>query len=88
MGPGWPFGYIPDDRASLGSIGKQETGRVTVHVPYPMEEYTESLTSRVLARLLRGRRIEPGDTVALDLEKIRIAGRGYAWFCDSLEVVE
>ncbi len=81
---------VPDTamgRASLGSIGKQEMGRITVHVPYPTEDYTESFTSWVPARLLRDRRIERGVTVALDLERIRIVGRGYAWFCDSLQVV-
>lgn len=74
-------------RACLGSIGKEEMGKITVHVPYPTEDYTESFTSWVPARLLRDRRIKPGVTVAVDLERIRIVGRGYAWFCDSLEAV-
>ncbi len=74
-------------RASLRSIGKQKMGKITVHVPYPTEDYTESFTSWIPARLLQNRRIERGVTVALDLERIRIVGRGYAWFCDSLEVV-
>jgi len=73
--------------ASLRSIGKQKMGKVTVHVPYPTEEYTESFTSWVPAKLLRDRRIERGVTVAVDLRRIRIVGRGYTWFCDSLEVV-
>ena len=74
-------------RASLRSIGKQEMGRITVHVPYPTEDYIESFTSWIPAKVLRDRRIECGVTVALDLERIRIVGRGYAWFCDSLQVV-
>ncbi len=74
-------------RASLRSIGKQEMGRITVHVPYPTEHYTESFTSWIPAKLLRDRRMKRGVTVALDLERIRVVGRGYTWFCDSLEVV-
>ncbi len=64
-------------RASLRSIGKQQVGKITVHVPYPTEDYTESFTSWVPAKLLRDRRIKRGVTVALDLERIRIVGRGY-----------
>jgi hypothetical protein len=75
-------------RASLGSIGKQEMGKITVHVPYPTEDYTESFTSWIPAKLLRDRRIQRGVTVALDLERIKIVGRGYAWFCDRLEVLQ
>lgn len=74
-------------RASLGSIGKQEMGKITMHVPYPTEDYTESFTSWVPAKLLRDRRIKRGVTVAVDLERIRIVGRGYTWFCDSLEAL-
>ncbi len=75
-------------RASLGGIGKEEMGRITVHVPYPEEDfYTESFTSWIPARLLRDRRLRRGAKVAVDLESIRIVGRGYAWFCDNLEVV-
>ncbi len=74
-------------RASLGSIGKQEMGKITVHVPYPTEDYIESFTSWIPVKLLRDRRIKRGVTVALDLERIQIVGRGYTWFCDSLEVV-
>ncbi len=74
-------------RASLRSIGKQEMGKITVHVPYPTEDYVESFTSWIPAKLLRDRRIKRGVTVALDLERSRIVGRGYTWFCDSLELV-
>lgn len=74
-------------RASLGSIGKQEMSKITVHVPYPTEDYVESFTSWVPARLLRDRRVKRGVTVAVDLRRIQIVGRGYAWFCDSLELV-
>jgi len=74
-------------RASLGSVGKQEMGKITVHVPYPTEDYTESFTSWIPAKLLQDRRIERGVTVALDLDRIQIVGRGYTWFCDSLEIV-
>ncbi len=72
-------------RAWLGSIGKQPVGKVTVHVPYPTEDYTESFTSWIPAKLLRDRRVKPKVAVAVDLHRIRIAGRGYTWFCDSLE---
>lgn len=81
---------LPDTatgRASLGSVGKQEMGKITVHVPYPTEDYTESFTSWIPAKLLQDRRIERGVTVALDLDRIQIVGRGYTWFCDSLEIV-
>ncbi len=75
-------------RAWLGSIGKQEMGKITVHVSYPTDDdYTESFTSWIPAKLLRDRRIKRGITVALDLKSIRIVGHGYAWFCDSLEIV-
>lgn len=74
-------------RASLRSIGKQETGKITVHVPYPTEDYTESFTPWVPAKLLRDRWIRRGVTVAVDLYRIQIVGRGYTWFCDSLEVL-
>lgn len=77
----------PIGRASLGSIGKQEMGKITVHVSYPTEDYTESFTSWIPAKLLRDRRIKRGVTVALDLERIQVVGRGYTWYCDSLEVV-
>ncbi len=62
-------------------------GKITVHVPYPTEDYIESFTSWIPAKLLRDRRIKRGVTVALDLERIQIVGRGYTWFCGSLEVV-
>jgi hypothetical protein len=81
---------VPDTtigRASLRSLGKQEMGKITVHVPYPTEDYTESFTAWIPAKLLRDRRIRRGVTVALELERIQIVGRGYAWFCDSLKVV-
>lgn len=81
---------VPDTtmgRASLRSIGKQEVGKITVHVPYPTEDYIESFTSWVPAKLLRDRRIKRGVTVAVDLKSISIVGRGYAWYCDSLKVV-
>jgi hypothetical protein len=81
---------VPDTsigRASLRSIGKQEMGKITVHVPYPTDDYIESLTSWIPAKVLRDRRIQRGVTVALDLERIQIMGRGYAWFCTSLELV-
>lgn len=74
-------------RAILGSIGKQGMGKITVHVPYPTEDYTESFTSWVLMKLLRDRRIKRGVTVAVNLERVRIMERGYTWFCNSLEVV-
>lgn len=74
-------------RASLRSIGKQQMGKITVHVPYPTENYIESFTSWIPTKLLRERRIRRGATVALDLKRIQIVGRGYTWFCDSLEVV-
>ena len=62
-------------------------GKITVHVAYPTEDYIESFTSWIPAKLLRDRRIKRGVTVAVDLERIQIVGRGYTWFCDSLEVV-
>ena len=74
-------------RAWLRSIGKGEMGKITVHVPYPTEDYTESFTSWVPEKLLRDRRIERGVTVAVELERIQIVGRGYTWFCDSLGVM-
>lgn len=74
-------------RASLRSIGKQEMGKITVHVPYPTEDYIESFTSWIPVPLLRDRRIKRGVTVALDLQRIHIVGRGYTWFCDSLDVM-
>lgn len=74
-------------RASLGRIGKQEMGKITVHVPYPTEDYIESFTSWVPATLLRNRRVKLKVTVAVDLHRIQIVGRAYAWFCDSLEVL-
>jgi len=57
-------------RASLRSIGKQEMGRITVQVPYPTEDYIESFTSWIPAKLLRDRRIKRAVTVALNLERI------------------
>lgn len=82
---------VPDTlmgRASLGSIGKQEMGKITVHVPYPTEDdYTESFTAWMPAKLLRDRRIRQGITVSVDLEGVRIVGRGFAWFCRSLEAL-
>ena len=82
---------VPDTamgRASLGSIGKQRMGRITVHVPYPDEDdYVESFTSWVPARILQDPRVKRGVTVALDLKRIHIVGRGYTWYCDSLKVV-
>lgn len=66
----------------------QEMGKITVHVPYPTEDYIESFTSWIPALLLRDRRIKRGVTVALDLQRIQIVGRGYTWFCDSLDVVQ
>ena len=75
-------------RALLGSIGKQEMGKITVHVPYPEEDfYTESFTSWIPARVLRDRRIKRGAKVALKLESVHIVGHGHAWFCGSLKVV-
>jgi hypothetical protein len=63
-------------------------GKITVHVPYPTEDnYVESFTSWVPAKLLQDRRLKRGVTVALDLKRIQIVGRGYTWFCDSLKVV-
>ncbi len=82
---------LPDTipgHASLGRIGKQEVGKITVHVPYPTEDYTESFTSWIPAKLLQDRRVKRGVTVAVDLERIHTMGRGYAWFCDSLDVVQ
>jgi hypothetical protein len=64
-------------RASLRSIGNQEIGKITVHVPYPTEDYIESFTSWIPAKLLRDRRINRGVTVALELERIQIVGRLY-----------
>ena len=58
-----------------------------MQVPYPTEDYIESFTSWIPAKLLRDRRIKRDVTVALNLERIQIVGRGYTWFCDSLEVV-
>jgi hypothetical protein len=82
---------VPDatiGRASLMSIGKQAMGKITVHVPYPTEgNYVESFTTWVPAKLLQDRRLKRGVTVALDLKRIQIVGRGYTWFCDSLTVV-
>jgi len=53
---------VPDTtigRASLRSIGKQEMGKITVHVPYPTEDnYVESFTSWVPAKLLQDRRLK------------------------------
>ena len=74
-------------RAWLGSIGKQPVGRITVHVPYPTEDYTESFTAWILAKLLQDRRVKRGITVAVDLRRIQILGRGYTWFCSSFEVL-
>ncbi len=82
---------LPDTapgRASLGSIGKQKVGKITMHVPYPTEDYIESFTFWIPAKLLRDRRLERGVTVAVDLKRIQIIGCGYAWFCDSFEVVQ
>ena len=72
-------------RAWLRSIGKEQTGKITVHVPYPTEDYTESFTSWIPAKLLRDRRVKRGAMVAVELHRIRIAECGYTWFCDSLE---
>ena len=74
-------------RASLRSIGKQQMGKITVHVPYLIEDYIESFTSWIPTELLQEQRIRRGVTVALDLRRLQIVGRGYTWFCDSLEVV-
>jgi hypothetical protein len=74
-------------RASLGSSRKQQMGKITVHVPYPTEHYIESFISWIPAKPLRDRRINRGVTLAVDLERIQIVGRCYAWPCDSLEVM-
>lgn len=81
---------LPDTvpgRASLGSIGKQPVGKITVHVPYPTEDYTESFTSWIPAKLLQDRRVKRGVTVAVKFKSILIVGRDYTWFCDSFEVL-
>ncbi len=74
-------------RAWLGSIGKEEMSKITVHVPYPTEDYTESFTSWIPAKLLRDRRVKRGVTVAARFRSIPIVGHGYTWFCDGFEVL-
>ena len=81
---------VPDTapgRAWLGSIGKEEMGKITVHVPYPTEAYTESFTSWIPARLLRDRRVKPKVAVAAKFRSILVVGHGHTWFCDSFEVL-
>ena len=81
---------VPDTapgRAWLGSIGKEEMGKITVHVPYPTEDYTESFTSWIPAKLLRARRVKRGVMVAARFRSVLIVGHGHTWYCDGFEVL-
>lgn len=74
-------------RAMLGPLSAQEVGRITVHVPYPADDQTESFTTWIPTKLLQDELLKEGVTVAFALETVNVPGHGYTWFCNSIKAL-
>jgi hypothetical protein len=74
-------------RAGLGRIGRQPVGRITIHVPSPFGNETESYTAWIPTQLLADGDVRRGAIVDVHLEGVQLLDGQIAWFCSGVEVL-